>query len=110
MHGASWDNWGFYAPAAGLDGPALTFPAARDTGSATRGAVLTAVLSQALAVADTSMGNVQAADRTRGGLRIERHTGHGAEFVDDSTTADVPEVGLRMRSDRHRLCGEVRGS
>ncbi|MGW5638642.1 ANTAR domain-containing protein [Streptomyces sp. NPDC003832] len=62
--------------------PALTFPAARDTGSATRGAVLTAVLSQALAVADTSMGNVQAADRTRGGLRIERHTGHGAEFVD----------------------------
>ncbi|MFE0678844.1 GAF and ANTAR domain-containing protein [Streptomyces sp. NPDC058867] len=62
--------------------PALTFPAAPHTGSATRGAVLTAVLSRTLAVADSPRGHVQLADRTRGGLRIERHIGHGAEFVD----------------------------
>jgi hypothetical protein len=62
--------------------PALSFPAARRTGSGTRGAVLAAVLSQTLAVVGTEMGNVQLADRVRGGLRIEKHTGLTADFVD----------------------------
>jgi hypothetical protein len=62
--------------------PPLTFPAARDTGSETRGAVLAAVLSQTLAVTDTGMGNVQLVDRARGGLRIEKHTGHTEDFLD----------------------------
>lgn len=47
-----------------------------------RGALLGAVLSQTLAVVDAGMGNVQTADRTQRGLRMERHTGHSPEFVD----------------------------
>ncbi|MDN3024377.1 ANTAR domain-containing protein [Streptomyces sp. S.PB5] len=62
--------------------PVLSFPAARRTGPGTRGGVLAAVLSQTLAVIGTDMGNVQLADRVRGGLRIEKHTGHPADFVD----------------------------
>ncbi|WP_095046953.1 GAF domain-containing protein [Streptomyces sp. WM6386] len=62
--------------------PALSFPAARDVGPGNRGAVLKAVLSQTLAVVGTDMGNVQLADRVRGGLRIEAHTGHTDDFVD----------------------------
>ncbi|MDX3641882.1 ANTAR domain-containing protein [Streptomyces sp. MB09-02B] len=64
--------------------PALSYAEARDrrVGRGNRSEVLTAVLSQALAVVGTDMGNVQIADRTEGGLRIERHTGHTADFVD----------------------------
>lgn len=64
--------------------PPLSFEEARrrHVGRGNRSAVLTAVLSQTLAVVGTGMGNVQTADRTEGGLRIERHTGHPAEFVD----------------------------
>ncbi|MGW7298996.1 ANTAR domain-containing protein [Streptomyces sp. NPDC054829] len=62
--------------------PALTFPTARATGTGTRGAVLRAVLSQTLSVLQTPMGNVQIADRARGGLRLEQHTGLSEEFVD----------------------------
>ncbi|MFI1566668.1 ANTAR domain-containing protein [Streptomyces sp. NPDC020490] len=62
--------------------PALRFPEARRTGAGNRGAVLSAVLSQALAVAGTDMGNVQVVDRAMGGLRIEKHTGLSADFVD----------------------------
>jgi hypothetical protein len=62
--------------------PVLSFPAARRNGPGTRGGVLAAVLSQTLAVVGTDMGNVQMADRTRGGLRIEKHTGLTADFVD----------------------------
>ncbi|MEE1759913.1 ANTAR domain-containing protein [Streptomyces sp. SP18BB07] len=64
--------------------PALSFAEARDrrTGRGNRSEVLTSVLSQVLSVVGTDMGNVQIADRTEGGLRIERHTGHPAEFVD----------------------------
>ena len=49
---------------------------------AARSEVLTAVLSQALSVVGTDMGNVQIVDRAEGGLRIERHTGHTEDFVD----------------------------
>ncbi|MER6184979.1 ANTAR domain-containing protein [Streptomyces sp. NPDC001652] len=62
--------------------PPLNFPAAREVGPDNRGAVLKAVLSQTLAVVGTDMGNVQLVDRVRGGLRIEEHTGHTADFVD----------------------------
>lgn len=62
--------------------PVLSFPAARRNGPGTRGGVLSAVLSQTLAVVGTDMGNVQVADRIRGGLRIEKHTGLTADFVD----------------------------
>lgn len=62
--------------------PVLSFPAARRNGPGTRGGVLAAVLSQTLAVVGTDMGNVQVADRIRGGLRIEKHTGLTADFVD----------------------------
>ncbi|MFD9041784.1 ANTAR domain-containing protein [Streptomyces bottropensis] len=61
--------------------PALGFGAARDR-RGNRGGVLAAVLSQTLAVVGTDMGNVQIADRAEGGLRIERHTGLTADFVD----------------------------
>ncbi|MEU6540390.1 ANTAR domain-containing protein [Streptomyces sp. NPDC047000] len=47
-----------------------------------RSAVLSAVLSRTLAVVDAEMGNVQLADRAAGGLRMERHTGLTADFVD----------------------------
>jgi hypothetical protein len=64
--------------------PALGFGAARDrrVGRGNRSEVLAAVLSQTLAVVGAGMGNVQIADRAEGGLRIERHTGHTADFVD----------------------------
>ncbi|MEU6376088.1 ANTAR domain-containing protein [Streptomyces sp. NPDC046909] len=62
--------------------PALSFPAARRTGPGNRGGVLAAVLSQTLAVVGTDMGNVQLPDRAEGGLRIEKHTGLTADFVD----------------------------
>ncbi|MGV9456107.1 ANTAR domain-containing protein [Streptomyces sp. NPDC003635] len=61
--------------------PPLTYPAAREAGSGNRGTVLRAVLSQTLAVVDTPMGNVQLADRARGGLRMEEHTGLTEDFV-----------------------------
>ncbi|MFE7835766.1 ANTAR domain-containing protein [Streptomyces sp. NPDC057474] len=64
--------------------PTLSFEAAGShrVGRGNRSQVLSAVLSQALAVVGTDMGNVQIADRAEGGLRIERHTGHTADFVD----------------------------
>lgn len=64
--------------------PALSFTEARDRGvrRGNRSEVLAAVLSQTLAVVGTDMGNVQIADRTEGGLRIERHTGLTRDFVD----------------------------
>jgi hypothetical protein len=64
--------------------PTLSFEEARTrgVGRGDRSQVLTALLSQTLAVVGTGMGNVQIVDRAEGGLRIERHTGHPAEFVD----------------------------
>ncbi|WP_328505376.1 ANTAR domain-containing protein [Streptomyces sp. NBC_00391] len=64
--------------------PTLSFEEARNrrVGRGNRSQVLTALLSQTLAVVGTGMGNVQVADRAEGGLRIERHTGHTADFVD----------------------------
>ncbi|MFJ7048100.1 ANTAR domain-containing protein [Streptomyces sp. NPDC101112] len=64
--------------------PSLTFKEGRDrlTGRGNRSEVLTAVLSQTLAVVGTDMGNVQIADRAERGLRIERHTGLTDDFVD----------------------------
>ncbi|WP_200301514.1 ANTAR domain-containing protein [Streptomyces adelaidensis] len=64
--------------------PPLSFEEARGrrVGRGNRSEVLDAVLSQALAVVGTDMGNVQIADRAEGGLRIERHTGHTVDFVD----------------------------
>ncbi|GAA2422508.1 ANTAR domain-containing protein [Streptomyces mauvecolor] len=44
--------------------------------------VLSAVLTQALAITSASMGNVQLADRAGRVLRMEKHTGLSAEFVD----------------------------
>lgn len=62
--------------------PALSFtsPVRSDTGN--RSAVLSAVLSQTLAVVGTHMGNVQLADLVDGGLYIEKHTGLTEDFVD----------------------------
>ncbi|MDH6220970.1 ANTAR domain-containing protein [Streptomyces pseudovenezuelae] len=62
--------------------PALNFPAPYRPEPGNRGAVLSAVLSQTLAVVETSMGNVQVADRVKGGLRMEKHTGLTDDFVD----------------------------
>ncbi|MFE7765650.1 ANTAR domain-containing protein [Streptomyces sp. NPDC057438] len=64
--------------------PALGFAAARPprAGRGNRSEVLAAVLERTLAVVGTGMGNVQIADRAEGGLRIERHTGLTADFVD----------------------------
>ncbi|MGW3290930.1 ANTAR domain-containing protein [Streptomyces sp. NPDC001002] len=62
--------------------PALNFPAPYRPEPGNRGAVLSAVLSQTLAVVGTSMGNVQVTDRVRGGLRLEKHTGLTDDFVD----------------------------
>ncbi|UUU28823.1 ANTAR domain-containing protein [Streptomyces sp. CA-210063] len=64
--------------------PVLSFDEARTrrVGRANRSEVLGAVLSQALAVVGTDMGNVQITDRTMGGLRIEKHTGLTEDFVD----------------------------
>ncbi|GAA3492892.1 ANTAR domain-containing protein [Streptomyces cremeus] len=68
-----------------LPAPPLTFPAARENNRREephQAAVLRSVLSRALAVLDTSMGNVQLPDRVRGGLRLEQHTGLSDDFVD----------------------------
>jgi hypothetical protein len=62
--------------------PRLSFTRTDRSGGPNRGEVLGAVLSQTLAVADAGMGNVQIADRRAGGLRIEKHTGLTADFVD----------------------------
>ncbi|MEU8590084.1 ANTAR domain-containing protein [Streptomyces sp. NPDC048664] len=62
--------------------PRLTFDREGRARSGDRGAVLGAVLSRTLVVVDADMGNVQTADRAEGGLRIEKHTGLSAEFVD----------------------------
>ncbi|MFF3906269.1 ANTAR domain-containing protein [Streptomyces sp. NPDC001848] len=62
--------------------PRLTFDRTGRIERGNRGAVLSAVLSQMLAVVDAGMGNVQTADRTRGGLLMEKHTGLTADFVD----------------------------
>ncbi|MDX3521880.1 GAF and ANTAR domain-containing protein [Streptomyces scabiei] len=64
--------------------PALGFGAARElrSGRGNRSEVLAAVLDRTLAVVGTDMGNVQIADRSEGGLRIERHTGLTPDFVD----------------------------
>ncbi|MFJ3671012.1 ANTAR domain-containing protein [Streptomyces sp. NPDC090106] len=90
-----------------LPEPVLSFPAARRVAPRNRGGVLSAVLSQTLSVVGTDMGNVQLADRVDGGLRIERHTGLTADFVDffgyvgDDGTAcaraarDVAQVTVR---------------
>jgi len=47
-----------------------------------RNTVLRTVLSRALAVGATGMGNVQVVDPGMGGLRIEEHQGFGEEFLD----------------------------
>ncbi|MFD5452909.1 MULTISPECIES: ANTAR domain-containing protein [unclassified Streptomyces] len=65
-----------------LPQPPLSFTDAHHQGAGNRGGVLGAVLSQTLAVVGTDMGNVQLADRARGGLSIEKHTGLTADFVD----------------------------
>jgi hypothetical protein len=62
--------------------PALNVDPGHRPDPGNRGAVLNAVLSQMLAVVGTGMGNVQVADRARGGLLIERHTGLSADFID----------------------------
>ncbi|MGI5451849.1 ANTAR domain-containing protein [Streptomyces sp. CA-249302] len=62
--------------------PDLTFAPTHRPEPGNRGAVLSAVLSQTLAVVGTDMGNVQLADRVRGGLHIEKHTGLSEDFVD----------------------------
>ncbi|MCW7940892.1 hypothetical protein AAW14_01815 [Streptomyces hygroscopicus] len=62
--------------------PPLTFDRAGRCGGGNRGAVLGTVLSHTLSVLDAGMGNVQIADRVQGGLRMEKHTGLAAEFVD----------------------------
>lgn len=62
--------------------PPLSFLRTDRRGGTNRGEVLGAVLSQTLGVAGTGMGNVQIADRKAGGLRIEKHRGHTADFVD----------------------------
>ncbi|MGW0613125.1 hypothetical protein [Streptomyces sp. NPDC002788] len=61
--------------------PDLTFTTAHRAGSGSRGA---GRAGRTLAVVGTDMGNVQLADRARGGLRIEEHTGLRAEFVGSS--------------------------
>jgi len=62
--------------------PRLTFDRTGRAEPGNRGAVLGAVLGRTLAVVDADMGNVQTADRTDGGLRIEKHTGLTPDFVD----------------------------
>jgi hypothetical protein len=62
--------------------PRLTFDRSGRARRGDRGAVLSAVLSHALAVVDAGMGNVQTADRAEGGLRMEKHTGLTADFVE----------------------------
>ncbi|MEW2401260.1 ANTAR domain-containing protein [Streptomyces sp. NPDC046862] len=62
--------------------PGLSFAETDRSRGANRGEVLGAVLSQTLAVVGTDMGNVQIADRSTGGLLIEKHTGLTADFVD----------------------------
>jgi hypothetical protein len=62
--------------------PRLTFDGAGRARGGNRGAVLSAVLSQALAVVGADMANVQTRDRAKGGLLLEKHTGLPADFVD----------------------------
>ncbi|MGI5134497.1 MULTISPECIES: ANTAR domain-containing protein [unclassified Streptomyces] len=62
--------------------PGLTFDGAGRARGGNRGAVLSAVLSQALAVVSSDMANVQTRDRAKGGLLLEKHTGLSADFVD----------------------------
>ncbi|MFC9083260.1 ANTAR domain-containing protein [Streptomyces sp. NPDC057062] len=62
--------------------PRLTFDTAHRARGGNRGAMPSAVLSQTLAVTDAGMGNVQTVDRAEGGLRMEKHTGLSADFVD----------------------------
>ncbi|QGV77164.1 GAF and ANTAR domain-containing protein [Streptomyces ficellus] len=61
--------------------PALDALGIGDAAHAHRGAVLSTVLSQTLAVAGTDMGNVQLGDHATGGLWMEKHTGLGDDFV-----------------------------
>ncbi|MER7107190.1 ANTAR domain-containing protein [Streptomyces sp. NPDC000229] len=62
--------------------PALDSLAIDDASHAHRGAVLSAVLSQTMAVTTTHMGNVQIGDHTAGGLWLEKHEGLSDDFVD----------------------------
>ncbi|MFD9486308.1 ANTAR domain-containing protein [Streptomyces sp. NPDC059991] len=62
--------------------PVLDALGVDDPGHVNRGAVLSAVLSQSLAITGTDMGNVQIADRAARGLRIEHHTGLSEHFVE----------------------------
>ncbi|WP_318217161.1 GAF domain-containing protein [Streptomyces sp. SCL15-6] len=62
--------------------PSLSFTDVHRAGSGNRGGVLGAVLSRTIAVVGTDTGNVQLADRARGGLSIEKHTGLTPDFVD----------------------------
>ncbi|MBB5936151.1 ANTAR domain-containing protein [Streptomyces zagrosensis] len=61
--------------------PALDHLGLDDPGHLNRGAVLDAVLSQVLAITDTTMGNVQLADRPARGLRMAKHVGLNSDFV-----------------------------
>ncbi|MEU4348071.1 ANTAR domain-containing protein [Streptomyces sp. NPDC023838] len=62
--------------------PLLDAVGVDDPGGVNRGAVLRAVLSQALAITGTDMGNVQIIDRAANGLRMEHHTGLSEQFVE----------------------------
>lgn len=62
--------------------PRLTFDRSGGARQGDRGAVLSALLSQTLVVMDTGMGDVQTVDRAQGGLRMEKHAGLSADFVD----------------------------
>jgi len=62
--------------------PAISFAPAHRPDADNRSAVLSAVLTQTLAVVGADMGNVQLADRVDGGLYIEKHTGLSEDFVD----------------------------
>ncbi|MFI5673258.1 ANTAR domain-containing protein [Streptomyces cellulosae] len=62
--------------------PAVSFAPGAGPGGRHRGAVLGALLSRTLDVTGTDMGNVQVPDPEYGGLRIEKHTGLTADFVE----------------------------
>ncbi|POX42315.1 hypothetical protein C3486_06105 [Streptomyces sp. Ru73] len=68
--------------------------------SANRSAVISAVLHQTLQISETSMGNVQLADRYSGGLRIEKHQGLNEEFLDyfDVVGEDGTSCALAARN------------
>ncbi|WP_369382088.1 ANTAR domain-containing protein [Streptomyces sp. cg36] len=71
--------------------PSLDVLGLADADHVNRSEVLAAVLSQALVITGTGMGNVQTADRDAHGLRIERHVGLSEDFV--SFFAFVGESG-----------------